>query len=89
MPPQFEHDLVKSVANLWKHGITLATAEKFWEVPRRRYGKAHNKPGERRHALYCEHQGEIWVAFFTLRAGKVRIFSARRASRKERKACGL
>jgi uncharacterized protein len=87
MPPvEFEYDPLKSAANLWKHGITLGAACGFWGCEIRRYGRASNKPGEKRHAIYCEYEGEIWVAFFTLREGKVRLFSARRASRKERKA---
>ena len=85
MPPEFEYDQLKSLANWFKHGITLASARRFWDSPHRRYAKAYTSQGEIRHALYCKYEKEIWVAFFTLRDGKVRLFSARRASRKERR----
>ena len=82
--PEFDYDLAKSIANWFKHGVTLAAARDFWRDPRRKYLPGKFGPIESRHAILAKFQGEIWVAVFALRGGKVRLISARRAKRKER-----
>ncbi|OHE85293.1 MAG: hypothetical protein A3G75_04280 [Verrucomicrobia bacterium RIFCSPLOWO2_12_FULL_64_8] len=81
---EFEWDNIKSLANKVKHGAWLADAPSLWQDPRKKYCRARIIEGEFRAALYGYHHGKIWKAFFTLRAGKIRLVSFRPAKRKER-----
>ena len=82
--PQFEYDLLKSLANWWKHGILLADAADWWHRPDRRLYLAKPVKGESRYALFAHHQSRLWAVFFAIRGGKIRLISARPASREER-----
>jgi uncharacterized protein len=88
MPLEFEFDPLKSALNGLKHGITLADAVRFRNCPRRRYIRGRITSGEHRHAIICEYESEVWIAVFTARQGRIRIISARRASRAERRTLG-
>jgi hypothetical protein len=82
-----EFDPAKDIANLDKHGVSLArTAEldiaAFIEVSR-------PEDGERRFRLYGLLEGEPHCAIVTFRAAVVRAISLRKASRSERKLYGL
>lgn len=81
---EFEFDPVKSAANREKHGIDFVEAQALWavwaiEVPA-------NWPGEPRFLRIAPIGPRLWVAVFTLRSGRVRIISARRAREKEQEA---
>lgn len=78
----FEFDPNKSKLNKEKHGIDFVEIQRLWdgvfkEVPA-------TNIGEERWFVFGELDGNIWVALITKRENAVRIFSARRASKKER-----
>ena len=83
MPPQFEYDLLKSLSNWFKHGISLADAENLWLDPRKQYVRALPTVTETRYGLIATHQGETWHVAFTTRHGRYRLISCRRARKKE------
>jgi uncharacterized protein len=67
---RFKHDPVKAAANLRKHGVSFADAE-----------------GEQRFVTVgLGNAGELLVVIWTERDGERRPISARRPTRKERKA---
>ena len=78
----FEFDPAKSVLNRAKHGIDFVAAQELWrdpfllEVPARTTGEPRNlvvgRIGDRH-----------WAAIITVRSGKVRIISVRRARKEE------
>lgn len=82
MPP-FEFDPLKSFANWLKHGVWLADAANWWHNPDRKLFPSRFTT-ESRHVYFTHFKGKLWAVFFTLRAGKVRLISARPASRQER-----
>lgn len=78
---EFEFDPAKSAANRNKHGIDFVEAQALWEdsaverlLP---YGS------EERHLRIGMFRGKLWAAVFTLREGRVRLISVRRARREE------
>jgi uncharacterized DUF497 family protein len=81
--PEFEFDERKSAANWLKHGVSLAEAATWWHHADRKFLPSRLTT-ESRHALFTHHQGKLWTVFFTIRAGKIRLISARPASREER-----
>jgi uncharacterized DUF497 family protein len=83
--PEFEFDERKDVANWLKHGVSLAEAATWWHHSDRKFFPSRFTT-ESRHALFTHHQGKLWAVFFALREGKVRLISARPASREERAA---
>ncbi len=82
----FEWDERKRRANLAKHGVDFAAATKVFEDPilleRRDRRRDHGEP--RFQAIGVSGNVVLLVAY-TLRNGKIRIISARRATRRERK----
>jgi uncharacterized DUF497 family protein len=89
VPPEFEHDPTKSFANLWKHGLTLAEAERLWLDPNRHYQPTPPKDGETRFKITARLEGQLWTCVFTLRAGSHRLISCRRAWKSEGNAYHL
>ena len=81
--PEFEYDEQKNFANWLKHGVSLADAAGWWHHADRKFFPSRFT-AESRHALFTHHQGTLWAVVFTLREGKVRLISARPASREER-----
>lgn len=81
--PRFEWDALKSLGNWVKHGMTLADARKLWEDPRRIYLRADNTHGETRIRIIGTLEGKTWTCVFTLRAGRYRLISLRRARKSE------
>jgi uncharacterized DUF497 family protein len=66
---RFRYDPAKATANFRKHGVSFADAE-----------------GERRFvALGLGSASDLLVVVYTMRDEEVRLISARRATRKERK----
>jgi uncharacterized protein len=78
----FEFDPAKSEANRSKHGIDFAQARELWRDPRR-LSLAAVSTAEPRHALVARTQGKVWFAVYTLRQGRIRIISVRRARTQE------
>lgn len=83
MPAEFEHNLLKSISNLAKHGISLADAEDLWLDPNKIYVPARPNEKEFRYALIARYQEKIWHCTFALRQGRYRLISSRRARPKE------
>ena len=78
---EFEFDPAKSVANKAKHGIDFVEAQALWKNEAVVRTLPHlvevrmlriNQIGEK-----------IWAAVFTLRKGRIRLISVRRARRDE------
>jgi uncharacterized DUF497 family protein len=79
----FEYDPVKSERNKEKHGIDFEEAKELWLDP---YGVGF--PGksddEIRYGIMAKYKAKLWLGFYTLRSGKIRIISVRRARKGER-----
>ena len=79
---KFEYDPKKSKSNKEKHGVDFEEIQRLWgglvkEIP------AVSKC-EPRWYVFGEIDGKVWVALITRRGSATRIFSARRANRRER-----
>ena len=83
----FEWDSGNETKNA-KHGITCQQAEEIFSNAPLWIGEdaAHSVAEERARAIGATNEGMVLVVAFTLRAGgtKIRVISARIASRKER-----
>jgi uncharacterized DUF497 family protein len=81
----FEWDAGKARRNLAKHGIPFAYATRAFSDPNVTAYPDRRRPyGEDRFNLIARVETYILCVTFTVREGKVRIISARRASKKER-----
>ena len=86
MPLQFEWDDRKARANLAKHGMSFEEASTVFgdvrslTIP----DPAHSQDEDRFIILGRSHQRRLLVVVYTGRGDKVRLISARRASRNER-----
>jgi hypothetical protein len=82
----FEWDPNKAATNARKHGVTFEEAATAFVDP---FGLIVEDPrhssGEQRHALlgYSEHQ-RLLAVMFTERGDRIRLISARKATRRER-----
>lgn len=82
---RFEYDPAKSAASKAKHGIDFEEARALWEdgdhivLP-------SSYPAEVRHAVIGTLAGKLWAAIVTIRGGKTRIISVRRARHVETEA---
>jgi hypothetical protein len=84
---EFEWDEAKNQTNIGKHGIGFDTAKRIFD------GRVATSPdrrqdyGENRHISIGQVEpGALIVVVHTERHGRIRLISARPASRKERKA---
>lgn len=84
---EFEWDEAKNQTNIGKHGIGFETAKRIFKGPvatlsdrRRDYGEDRNI------SIGRVEPGALIVVAHTERHGRIRLISARPASRKERKA---
>lgn len=83
---EFEWDEQKNLANQAKHGISFEEAQAIFDGPVLTFPDARWYSGETREISVGEIAGIVALAVVhTDRSGKVRIVSARRASRHERK----
>jgi uncharacterized DUF497 family protein len=82
---EFEYDPAKSLSNAQKHGIDFEQAKELWNDPRGASRRAKPVGGEPRFSLIATWRGKIWFAVYTLREGRIRLISVRRASDDERK----
>jgi uncharacterized DUF497 family protein len=79
---QFEFDPVKSHSNLRKHGIDFVEAQSLWHDPDRLEIPARSTD-EPRVQVIGRVGNRVWSAFVTMREGRVRTISARRARDEE------
>ena len=75
---EFEFDSRNSAANQVKHGIDFVEAQQLWSDPDA-IGFPARSDDEERFALLAKLKSRLWVAFYTLRANRIRLISVRRA----------
>ena len=80
----FEFDPDKSKRNKEKLGIDFVEAQLLWRDSRS-IGFPGKSDDEPRFAMIAELNSKLWVAFYTIRKGKIRIISVRRTRKAERK----
>lgn len=80
---EFEYDPEKSKANEVKHGIDFELARELWSDDDRLVIPARSE-SEPRWAMLAQHGTKVWAAFYTLRGGRVRLISVRRARPNEK-----
>ena len=84
---RFQYDPAKAAANVRKHGVWFADAEGVFKDPLALVMEDPDALGEHRYmAVGLGHLGELLVVVYSERAEEYRLISARRATRKERKA---
>ena len=81
----FEFDPAKSTANLEKHGIDFKGAQAMWTDPDRLEIPARSLD-EPRIQVIGRIGDVVWSAFTTMRSGRIRIISVRRARDEEKAA---
>ena len=82
-----QYDPAKAAANVRKHGVWFADAEGVFEDPLALLTEDPDAIGERRYvAIGYGCLGELLVVVYSERAEECRLISARRATRKERRA---
>ena len=83
---RFRYDPAKAAANFRKHGISFADAEGVFQDPLAVTMEDPDAEGERRFiAVGSGNATELLVVVYTMRGEELRLISARRATRKERK----
>ena len=87
MPLSFEWDDGKAKSNLAKHGVSFEEASTVFGDPLSLTvpDPAHSQMENRSIVLGQSHQRKLLVVVHTERGDNIRIISARRASRQERK----
>ncbi len=78
----FEFDPAKSAANLVKHGMDFVAAQAIWNDPDRIEIPARSLD-EPRMQVIGRVGTLLWSAFVTVREGRIRIISVRRARHEE------
>ena len=88
MPLSFEWDERKAKANLAKHGVSFEEAATVFGDPLSLTipDPAHSEVEDRSIVLGQSHQRKLLVVVHTERGDNIRIISARRASRRERRS---
>ena len=81
----FEFDPAKSAANFAKHGIDFVAAQALWQDPDRLEIPARSM-NEPRTQVIGQIGTTVWSAFTTIREGRIRIISVRRARHEEEDA---
>ncbi len=84
-PEGFQWDENKNQVNMGKHGISFERAALIFEGPILRFEDNRRGYGEIRYKCIGRIDGELFAVVFTPRNGVVRIISARRARRDERR----
>jgi uncharacterized DUF497 family protein len=82
--PKFEWDPAKAAGNLQKHGVSFETARKAfsdWNAVER----FDDDPDESRFVLLAMVDADVVAVVYTERRNTIRIISARKATRHERK----
>jgi uncharacterized protein len=84
---RFLYDATKAAANARKHGVTFADAEGVLQDPLAVTIEDPDSQGEQRYvAIGLGSLGDLLVVVYAERGEEYRLISARRATRKERKA---
>jgi uncharacterized protein len=83
---EFEWDEAKRRANLVKHGIDFVRAKEIWRGDVLEVTSPQQHHGEPRRLAYGLIGERLVAVVFTLRGGRVRLISARRARLHERQA---
>ena len=84
---EFEWDETKNQTNIRKHGIGFETAKRIFDGRVATSSDRRQEYGEDRHiSIGRVEPGALIVVAHTLRGHRIRLISARPASRKERKA---
>jgi uncharacterized DUF497 family protein len=88
MPLSFEWDERKAKSNLAKHGVNFEEASTVFGDPLSLTipDPAHSQLENRSIVVVQSHQRKLLVVVHTERSDNIRIISARRASRRERKS---
>jgi uncharacterized DUF497 family protein len=84
---RFEWDNNKAESNILKHGITFEEAVTVFADPYLLFTEdsKNSLREEREWAIGESEKGSILVVIFTMRDEKIRIISARKATKRERK----
>ncbi len=84
---KFEWDENKAKSNVVKHGITFSEAVTIFADPYLLFTEdsQHSQEEEREWAIGVSENGSLIVIVFTIRDEKIRIISARKATKNERK----
>ena len=82
---EFQWDAAKSAANEVKHGISFLQAAQIFRGPVLKTRDTRQDYGEDRFVALGLFDGELLSIVFTERDGDIRIISARKASKNERK----
>jgi len=89
---EFEWDVTKAQSNVSKHGVTFeAATHAFFDKTARIVEDRRHDYGEDRFSLFGHIAGRLHVVVFTVTnsENKVRLISARRANKRERKKHGI
>lgn len=88
MDPQFEWDPEKAAANRAKHGVTFEEAQTVFmnSLAVIFDDETHSLDEEREIIIGHSIRNRLLLVWFTERGGRIRIFSARRATKKERRS---
>jgi uncharacterized DUF497 family protein len=88
-PLEFTWDEAKAAANAAKHGVTFEVAVNvFHAEDRQDVPTRHATDSESRSVAYGTVEGLLLAVVYTMRGEVIRIISARRANRTERKRHG-
>jgi hypothetical protein len=83
---RFRYNPTKAIANFRKHGVSFADAEGVFQDPLALIQEDPDADDERRFiAVGLGSAADLLVVVYTMRDEEVRLISARRATRKERK----
>lgn len=85
---EIEFDSAKDEANTAKHGVSLAAAAEFEMATARVSADDRANYGEDRFIAVGQLGGRLHVLIFTIRDGKVRAISLRKANKREVKRYG-
>jgi len=85
---RFEWDKNKAESNFLKHGITFEEAVTIFADPYLLFtkGSKHSEQEEREWAIGESESVSMLVIVFTMRGENIRIISARKATKRERKS---
>jgi len=88
MAMTFEWDSAKASANVRKHGVSFAEALTVFKDPLGRVvpDSRHSVAEERFALLGVSERGRLLAVMFTEHDDRIRLFSARRATKSERRA---
>ena len=82
---EFEWDPAKALENLRVHGVNFAVAAQVFDNPYLQWEDSDAEAEQRFEALGIDGLGRLLVVVYTYRPGKIRLISARKATKKEGK----